>query len=583
MTISLAPPGQFADQLINRRRILILLVLYRWISLIPAVVALLLSFSDGGTNSRLVLALLVAVVLNTLISVFHSRLNRALVVRPWLMLVDMALVAALIALTGGWQTPYYLYALSPLLAAAFFFQLRGALIAATLFLPMYLAAIFVAYSFSGVSPDWLVVVTAIVGAYLIAGAFGFASDLVAGLRTARDDLANAHRDLEVIHDLTISLQSAADVNEVQERVLEAVTQELGFEKAVVALVDQEAQSLTAWIARARAGVLDGRLPHSTHVPITPEGGVASETLLMGQARIAAGAPFTTDEVVNAELGIEFGHIFPLMLREHPVGVLLVEASNGHAGAGRENAGRDFAEQEDSARFQSLEAIANQAAVSLGATMMCIDRAQRLAVQEERIRIARDIHDTVSQSLFGIVYTLDGCIKLLPSHPESVEPELRRVLKVAEETRAEIRKSILDIWPSEMTAEVFIADLRKFAGDICQADDLQYEFSVSGDFSLLSSRARRDLYRISQEAVANVAHHAVARQAQVCLEVAAGRAMLSVRDDGLGFDPEQALKREYNREHFGLRGMRERASSLGGFCEISSRPGAGTSIIVEIPL
>jgi signal transduction histidine kinase len=577
MTISLASRGQIADQLINPRRIFILLVLYRWISLLPALVALLLSFSTGDGNTRIVLALLVAVTLNILISFLGARLNQALLVRPWLLLVDMALVAALIALTGGWRTPYYLYALSPLLAAAFFFQLRGALIAATLFLPLYLAAVFVAYRFSGESPDWLVVVTVGVGSYLIAGAFGFASSLVTGLRVARDDLADAHRDLEVIHDLTISLQSAADVNEVQERVLEAVTVELGFEKAVVALVDQETRSMTAWMGRTREGVLDGRLPYSAHVPLSPEGGTASETLLEGQARLAAGAPFTTDEVINGQLGMEIGHIFPLMLREHPVGVLLVEASHGLPDLGRRHMG-----QEDFARFQSLEAIANQAAVSLGATMMCIDRAQRMAVQEERIRIARDIHDTVSQSLFGIVYTLDGCIKLLPSHPEAVEPELKRVLNVAEETRAEIRKSILDIWPSEMTAEVFVADLRKFSEAICQADDLQYEFNVSGDFSRLSSSTRRGLYRIGQEAVANVAHHAAAHQAQVCLEVTADRALLSVRDDGLGFDPEQVLKREYDREHFGLRGIQERARSLGGFCEINSKPGAGTSVLVEVP-
>ena len=164
MTINLTSRGQFADQLINPRRIFILLVVYRWISLFPALVALLLSFSNGDANTRLVLALLVAVVLNVLISSLHGRLNHALVARPWLLLVDMALVAALIALTGGWQTPYYLYALSPLLAAAFFFQLRGALIAVTLFLPLYLAAVFVAYRISGESPDWLVVVTVAVGA-----------------------------------------------------------------------------------------------------------------------------------------------------------------------------------------------------------------------------------------------------------------------------------------------------------------------------------------------------------------------------------------------------------------------------------
>lgn len=216
-------------------------------------------------------------------------------------------------------------------------------------------------------------------------------------------------------------------------------------------------------------------------------------------------------------------------------------------------------------------------------MMCIDRAQRMAVQEERIRIAQDIHDTVSQSLFGIVYTLDGCIKMLPNQPEAVEPELRRVLVVAEETRSEVRKSILDIWPSELTADKFVLDLRKYAVGICQADELEIDFDVSGDFSQLSALARRSLYRISQEALANIAHHAAASKAQVCVEVTRDQAMLSIRDNGRGFDPEQALKREYGREHFGLWGMQERARSLGGTVEINSQPGEGASVIVDIPI
>jgi signal transduction histidine kinase len=165
----------------------------------------------------------------------------------------------------------------------------------------------------------------------------------------------------------------------------------------------------------------------------------------------------------------------------------------------------------------------------------------------------------------------------------VEPELRRVLAVAEETRAEIRKSILDMWPSEMTAELFEADLRKYVSGICQADDLSVEFNMSDGFSRLSSRARRGLYRISQEALANIAHHAAAGKVQICVEVSAERAMLSVRDDGRGFETEVALKRAYGREHFGLWGMQERAMSLGGTCEINSQPGAGTAIVVDIPI
>ena len=179
--------------------------------------------------------------------------------------------------------------------------------------------------------------------------------------------------------------------------------------------------------------------------------------------------------------------------------------------------------------------------------------------------------------------MDGCLKLLPEHPEAVEPELKRVLAVAEETRAEVRKSILDIWPSTLTATRFESDLETYTAAICQADDLELDFRVGGDFSLLSPRARRSLYRISQEALANIAHHANASRAQVCVDIVEDRAILSIQDNGQGFDPEQALKRVFGREHFGLLGMQERAESLGGTCEINSQPGAGTTIMVDIPL
>jgi signal transduction histidine kinase len=557
-------PG--GDRLLRPGSIFRLLIFYRWFSLVPPLVALLLGDEDVGPDQ--VAALATAIALNLLITLTYSWLNSILIERPWLLGLDLALAAGLMAWTGGWQTPYYLYALSPLFAAAFFFQLRGTLIAATGFALLYLASALAAFTANGIAPNWLTVTTAVVGAFLIGGAFGFASDLVQRLRLARDELAEAHRDLQVIHDLTVSLQSAADVTEVEERVLEAVTRELAYPKAYVALVDQGAGTVSAWMGRARDGLLDGTLPHSTQLAVDDGAGAVGRALMSGRRQLMSSEPLTGDETIDGLLGLEETHVFPLVLREHSVGVLLVDASE---------------ERGDSPRRQSLEAIANQAAVAMGTTILCIDRAQRSAVQEERIRIARDIHDTVSQSLFGIVYTLDGCLKMLPEQAEAVEPELRRVLTVAEATRAEIRKSILDMWPTEMTAEVFVADLRSYVSGICQADDLQIDFSVSEGFARLSSRARRGLYRISQEALANIAHHALAGKAQVCVEVAPDRAMLSVRDDGRGFEPEVALKRAYGRDHFGLWGMQERAESLNGSCEINSRPGAGTSIVVDIPI
>ena len=548
------------SDLIDIRRVFRLLVLYRWFSLVPAV----LSLVGGGLGAVSGGALAAASFVNLFITLRPVQLNAALRRRPWLLLLDVCFCAGLAAATGGWGTPYYLYAFSPLLAAAFFFAWRGALLGAS-----WMAALFVASGLGGADPDWHRLMAQVVGFFLIAGTFGYATLLLNRLQASHSELDRVHRDLEVIHSLTLSLQSASDVNEVEERVLTAVTNDLGFPQAVVALVDQNERVITAWLGKSLDGrpLFAGGLPHPARVPLAPEGGVIAQCLLDGQARLAAQGLQTPNEHVNRYLGEGPYHLFPMLLREHPVGVLIVDASA----------------EEDPARLSSLEAVASQAAVAVGTTMLCIDRAQRLAVQDERIRIAREIHDTVSQSLFGLVYSLDACVKLLPEQPETVKAELGSLLQLAEGTRAEVRQSILDIWPSELTAERFETDLRRYAAEMCRGSGLTVGIEIRGDFQRMSGRVKRGLYRIAQEALNNVVRHAGAQAARICLDTTNDQALLVVRDDGRGFDLQLALAREFNREHFGLRGVRDRVTSLGGVCEILSQPGAGTTIWVSLPI
>ncbi|HLB49610.1 MAG TPA: GAF domain-containing sensor histidine kinase [Anaerolineales bacterium] len=549
------------DQSAHLRRIFNLLVIYRWLSLIPP----LIFISFDAASPKNIGVLLAAAASNLLITLFPSHLNRYLRRWPFILTLDLIFCAALLALSGGSHSPYYLYSLSPLLSAAFFFQVRGALIAATGFTALFAAAL----AFDNGRPDWVTVVAQVVGFYLIGGVFGYQPTLMARLSGARDDLERAHRDLEIIHQLTLSLQSAADVNEVEERVLEAITGDLGFRRAVVAFVDQNERVITAWLGKARDGqaLFAGGLPHPARVPLAPEGGEIARSLLDGQVRLSAEDVRTSNDKVDMHLGAGRYHIFPMLLREHPVGVLLVDAS----------------EEDDPARFHSLQAIASQSAVALGTTLLCIDRAQRLAVQDERIRIAREIHDTVSQSLFGMTYSLDACIKLLPEQPATVKTELASLLNLTQATRDEVRQSILDIWPSELTAQRFASDLQRYVSEACRASQADFDIDIRGDFSNVPPRARRSLYRIAQEALTNVVKHAGAAHAQVCLDVFEGEAILAVRDDGRGFDPALAMAREFNRERFGLHGIRERVISLGGSSEVLSRPGAGTTLLVNVPL
>ena len=557
------------DEAAHLRRIFRLLVLYRWLSLVPPLTYLFVS----GSPAREIGILLVAAFSNLLITLIPARLNQMIRRRPVLIAADLAFSAALLALSGGWRSPYYLFALSPLLASAFFFQHRGALVSAGVFVPMFAAAVWAGLASGGPPPDGLALSLAVVGFFLVAGIFGYAATLLARVREAHADLGRAHRELEIIHDLTISLQNAPEVREVQERVLDAVTIDLGFRRAIVGLIDQPRLILTHWRDRVRNGPDPSPkkgLPAEPRLPIEPGGGRLADALLHNETfMLPANEPLTQDPVFDAMVDLRGQTLVaPMALREHPIGVLLVETDGTAA---------------TPANLASLRAIAGQAAIALGTTMLCIDRAQRLAVQEERMRFAREMHDTLSQSLFGIVYALDGVGKLLPGQPDVVKAELEQIKRVAEDTRLEVRQSILDIWPSALTAEVFQRDLRRFVEQFCRRDQLSLDIRVHGDFAALSPRRQRGLYRVAQEALNNVVKHAGALHAEVRLDIDNGCARLNVHDDGRGFDPAAALLRERDREHFGLKGMQERVSVLGGNCTIESQPNRGTTVIASIPI
>ena len=228
-------------------------------------------------------------------------------------------------------------------------------------------------------------------------------------------------------------------------------------------------------------------------------------------------------------------------------------------------------------------VANQAALALGTTILCIDRARRLAVETERNRIARDIHDTVAQSLFGIVYSLDACITMLPQKADDVRNELIELRSLANSAHDEVRRSIFDLWPSALTIELFMADLTNYVSSCCRPRSFSIIFNYHGDFNSLSSGLRRTIYRMAQEALANSARHSGAQSARLCLTVAEHEVYLDISDQGKGFDPSVALSRSQNREHFGLHGIQERARAMGGDCEIASQPDAGSRIMIHLPI
>ena len=556
------------ESVFRTNRIFLFLVFYRWASLLPAV------FAWNGVNHPLldpIFTLTLALLANLVISFSNRQLNKLVIESPIVLGVDILFSGLILSVSGGMESPYYLYALSPLLAGAFFLQMRGALSVSAFFTPVLLLANYI----SGASPNSILFAIELAGVWLFPILYAFPSSLLQENSRAREELAHArdelaqkhenlttaHRQLEIIHDLTVLLQAAPDLISVQERVLGAVTTGLGFSKAVVAMVDPSHEELGGWLVYPP----EDTFPQIKPLPLKSENGEIIKALHNRQNFVSNDHILIQDSQLNDWLGRNQWFVVPLYLREHPVGILLVEES----GLTPE-------------RESTLMTVANQAALALGTTILCIDRARRLAVETERNRIARDIHDTVAQSLFGIVYSLDACITMLPPEADTVKNELIELRSLANGAHDEVRRSIFDLWPSALNIELFMADLTNYVSSCCRPRSFSIAFSNHGDFNSLSPGLRRTVYRMAQEALANSARHSGAQTARLCLTVTDREVFLVISDEGKGFDPDVALSRSLNREHFGLHGIKERARSMGGECEIASQPGMGTRIMINLP-
>ncbi len=571
------------ETLFRSDRIFPFLVAFRWAALIPALPILI---QKGGTESPPFISplwtFLIVVLANAIVSIFNRPLNRLVAERPLAMGIDLLFCAFILTVSGGSHSPYYLYALSPLLAGAFFFQMRGALAAAASFTPLYLASDFIAHRLADIQPsESVTLITQLVGIWLIPALLAYPSVLLKEIERARDELSTArdelaekhenlavaHRQLRVIHDLTVLLQAAPDLISVQQRVLGAVTTGLGFRRAVVGVVDPAREEMGGWMLYP----VNSSFPSVDPLPLEPESGEIFKALLERNTFTTGndGEILINHPALNSWLKTCQWYVYPLSLREHSVGILMVELDRG---------GELTRQRED-----VITMVANQAALALGTTILCIDRARRLAVETERNRIARDIHDTVAQSLFGIVYSLDACVTMLPQQADDVRKELIELRSLANSAHEEVRRSIFDLWPSALTLNVFMSDLTNYISSCCRPRSFSIIFNHHGDFNSLPSGLRRTIYRMAQEALANSARHSGADSARLCLTISDHEVFLDVSDQGRGFDPSVALSRSQSREHFGLHGIQERARALGGDCEIVSQPNAGARIMINLPI
>ncbi len=208
-----------------------------------------------------------------------------------------------------------------------------------------------------------------------------------------------------------------------------------------------------------------------------------------------------------------------------------------------------------------------------------ERSRELSIVEERNRIARELHDAVTQKLFSLRLTADAASALLDRDPARAAAELATVRRLAAEATDELRAIVVGQAPADLRGDGLDIALRKQAELLDRVHEPAVRYASCACVPVLTEARQQAVYRIAQEAMHNALRHAGASRIDMTMEPAGPNVVLEVRDDGAGFDPGSA--RDAGRR-LGLASMRERARTAGGRLDVASEPGRGTTVRLEVP-
>lgn len=218
-------------------------------------------------------------------------------------------------------------------------------------------------------------------------------------------------------------------------------------------------------------------------------------------------------------------------------------------------------------------------------LVLLSRKILKAAEEERKRIAREIHDGPAQSAVNLSFKLEICKRYLADKRlEDLSNELNNLGGLVHSTVKEIRTIIYDLKPSSLENGL-ISAIENHLEAFSENTGLNIDFKHSGRDSRVEYYLTSTIYRMLQEALSNVNKHAEAQNVKISLAITDDIILLSISDDGRGFDPEELKARKFDKLKggFGLEGIKERIELVRGLMKIDSAPGKGTILTINIPL
>jgi PAS domain S-box-containing protein len=233
----------------------------------------------------------------------------------------------------------------------------------------------------------------------------------------------------------------------------------------------------------------------------------------------------------------------------------------------------------SADLRVMQLFANQAAISIEHARLH-RQAEKLAVMEERQRLARELHDSVTQALYSVTLYADAVSMALKAGKHAVVLEhVQELRAMAREAMLDMRLLIFELHPPVLEKEGLVVAIQTRLETVEARSGLQSAFHVEGQEIRLPLAIEEDLYRIVQEALTNAVKHAQAQRLIVWLRFGSNHFALEVSDDGVGFDPMHTRQ----GGGLGLRGIAERVQRIGGQLVVDSTPGKGTILKVDVDL
>ena len=390
-------------------------------------------------------------------------------------------------------------------------------------------------------------------------AVAIANHAAVAIETARlfAESEQRSRELEALYRADETLHRSLRLDDVLQALVDVAADILHADKTSVLVWDAAREKLVVGAARGFSEAMLARLS------LGLSQGIPWDVLQTGTL-IAVGDTWTDPRVarhITDPEGIRSALHVPITVEGRVFGVFGINFAKPHHFTGQEN--------------RLLLALAQRAALAIENARL-FEQAQGKAALEERQRLARELHDSVSQALFSISLGARTARTLLDRDPSKVAPPLDYVLSLAEAGLAEMRALIFELRPESLAAEGLVVALQKQAAAIKARHGIEAALDLCAEPEV-SLAIKEALYRIAQEALHNVVKHARASRVEVRLSSDDTALALEVHDDGVGFDPSGEFP-----GHLGLRSMQERVTALGGTLQIESVPGQGTRTRVTIP-